>query len=516
VVLALAPAAHAASDKVWLKEAKTARKALDRSTAAGYLTTAERDRYLGILGHARIVRNRVPPARARLLDDVLALVSRSRSPLGPRALVLYSTLDENVGYLARHRIPAGRVDITDGDGVVYRWFNGSGFAFHPLANASALNALVSAGKKDEAAALARALADRATPQPGGAEVWEYQFDFDDIHAPWTSGMAQAVMAHALARAGRDDLARLAFAAIPGTLDRQLPAGPWIKLYSKSSILVLNAQLQSAVSLTRYADLTGDTAAADYAARLLQAAKTMLPRFDTGHWSRYSLGTDAPLEYHDYVVDLLKLVRPLNDDPIWTDMLKRFQLYETQPPELTGPTVTPVVYPRPEDGVRDELTVRFWLSKPSHVVLVLNGQAVDGLNGDGGWHAFHWTPTDLPPGTYPVRLVARSVDGRSGSAVVPSFAVARDTTAPELSAAKANGRVFWRAKDGESACCHLRLELRRSGEQHALALERNRGAAAIPQGYWSVTVVARDAAGNVTRRELGLVVGQARPWWEKKP
>ena len=116
----------------------------------------------------------------------------------------------------------------------------------------------------------------------------------------------------------------------------------------------------------------------------------------------------------------------------------------------------------------------------------------------------------------MRLVAKSVDGRSGSADLPSFAVERDTTAPELSAAKANGRVFWRAKDGESACCHLRLELRRSGEQHALALERNKGAAAIPQGYWSVTVVARDAAGNVTRRELGLVVGHARPWWEKKP
>jgi hypothetical protein len=290
----------------------------------------------------------------------------------------------------------------------------------------------------------------------------------------------------------------------------------VRLYSKTSAPVLNAQLQSAVSLTRYAGLTGDTAAADYAARLLQAAKTMLPQYDTGHWSRYAPGVDATLEYHDYVIDLLKLVRPLNDDPVWTDMLKRFQLYETQPPELTAPTVTPVVYPRPEDGVRDELTVRFRLSKPSHVVLVLNGKAVDGLNGDGGWHTFRWTPSDLRPGTYPVRLVAKSVDGRSGSTDLPTFSVERDTAAPVLSAAKANGRVFWRTKDGESACCHLRLELRRSGEQHAIALERTKGAAAIPKGYWSVTVVARDAAGNVTRRELGLVVGHGPVPWKPKP
>ena len=48
---------------------------------------------------------------------------------------------------------------------------------------------------------------------------------------------------------------------------------------------------------------------------------MLPRFDTGHWSRYSLGAESTLEYHDYVD------RPAEDrsrkrtaDPIWTDTL----------------------------------------------------------------------------------------------------------------------------------------------------------------------------------------------------
>src|SRR4029077_15021419 len=88
-VLALAPAAHAASDKAWLKDARTARKALSHSVAAGYVTQTDEARYLRILGHARIVRNRVPPGRTALLDTVLDLVSRPKSPTGARALLLY-------------------------------------------------------------------------------------------------------------------------------------------------------------------------------------------------------------------------------------------------------------------------------------------------------------------------------------------------------------------------------------------------------------------------------------------
>src|SRR5262245_39903054 len=83
-----APAAGAAGDKAWTREARAARTALAHSAEAGYVTAAEQTRYLGILSHARVVRNRVPPARARLLDAVLALVARPKSPTGPRALVM--------------------------------------------------------------------------------------------------------------------------------------------------------------------------------------------------------------------------------------------------------------------------------------------------------------------------------------------------------------------------------------------------------------------------------------------
>ena len=65
------PAATPPSDEDGSQDAKAARKALTRSAAAGFVTSTEEARYLGILGHARIVRNRVPPAPAALLDTVL-------------------------------------------------------------------------------------------------------------------------------------------------------------------------------------------------------------------------------------------------------------------------------------------------------------------------------------------------------------------------------------------------------------------------------------------------------------
>ena len=41
---------------------------------------------------------------------------------------------------------------------------------------------------------------------------------------------------------------------------------------------------------------------------------MLPRFDTGHWSRYSLGGESTLHYQDYVIALLKLAREADRRP----------------------------------------------------------------------------------------------------------------------------------------------------------------------------------------------------------
>ena len=502
----LAPAANAA-DATWMREAHGARTALARSVKVGYLSRADEARYMRIIAHARAVRAHVPPLRAQLLDGVLRQVATLRSPTAPRALVLYGTLAENADYLDSHRVPAPGTDVIAADGITYRSFAGDGLQFHPLANAGRLNALLAEGDIVEARALAGELVARAVPQRNGAAAWEYEFNFGSERAPWRSGMVQAVMAQALARAGDTLLARRAYRAIPGSLDRLLPAGPWIRLYSGRGDVVLNAQLQSAISIADYAQLTGDAGAAAFSNRLLTAAKTMLPRFDTGYWSRYELGVESSLHYQDYVIELLRLLATRTGEAVWADEAQRLELYETEPPLMTGPSVTRVVYPRPEDGVRDALVVRFWLSKGAKVVLVVHGKAVDGYRWAGGWHSFRFTPLELAPGTYPVRLVASSLDGIPGATDLGSFSVMRDTTPPSFSAAKGRSRVFWRAKDGESACCRIQLELRRGGRHRLITDSRGTGSSTVPPGYWSVTAIARDAAGNRAVKKLGLVIGR---------
>src|SRR3954447_179322 len=192
LAVVVAPPAHAA-DTVWAKASIDAHEALLRSVKAGYLTQTDAERYSAIVRRAQAVRERVPSGRAALLEAILVQIAKRKSPTPERALDLYETLATNADYLARNPIPADGTDVTGSDGAVYRFFTGKGLYFHPLANASRLNVLVGAGRSDEAAALAAALAARAVPETGGAAVWEYQFDYGNVRAPWRSGMAQAVM-----------------------------------------------------------------------------------------------------------------------------------------------------------------------------------------------------------------------------------------------------------------------------------------------------------------------------------
>src|SRR5438309_2120239 len=170
--------------------------------------------------------------------------------------------------------------------------------------------------------------------------WEYEFPFGSGKAPWISGMAQAVAAQALARASSKladptllDAANAAYRLVP-RLVRGLPQGLWIRLYGFSDDVVLNAQLQTVLSLQDYAQISGVQDAANLASALQTAAAKLLPAFDTGFWSLYSLsGDESPLGYHDYVISLLKKLGARTGDPLWSDTAARFAQYETEPPQI---------------------------------------------------------------------------------------------------------------------------------------------------------------------------------------
>ncbi|HVW25279.1 MAG TPA: D-glucuronyl C5-epimerase family protein [Polyangiaceae bacterium] len=316
----------------------------------------------------------------------------------PRALALYGALRANDDYFAKHWAPPDKTDIVGADGVVYRYFSGHCFRFHPLADFGVLNARVASGDAGGARTLADALIERGVYQKGGGIGWEYDFPFMGGRAPWLSGMAQAVAAQAFAGAAslvtdrstaymRE--AAAAYNLIPRKLLTTVAAGPWIRLYSFTKLAVLNADLQATISLQAYAQASQDASAQALATRMQNAAASMLPRFDTGYWSYYALPNEpSPVDYHTFVVQLLtKLAKT---DPRFVDAAARFKAYEHEPP----------AFELANGGVGQ---VRFWLSKPATVRATTNAGPSKTLSLLQGWHTLTWTPKAA--GVYPVHIAA---------------------------------------------------------------------------------------------------------------
>lgn len=215
----------------------------------------------------------------------------------------------------------------DADGIVYGWYNGVGYRFNPLLSFAHLNAHVSAGDEATVRSLASALVVRGR-SAGKALLWEYDFPYHGGPTRWVSGFAQAVATQALARAGALlgepallRAAESAFRSLDATLLMPVGGGVWIREYGFTSEVILNAQLQTLVSLTSYARMVRTERARSLTRRLYAATRSLLPRFSLGHWSRYELGGPAATtHYHLYHVDLLgRLAVAYPDDAVWRDM-----------------------------------------------------------------------------------------------------------------------------------------------------------------------------------------------------
>ena len=426
-------------------------------------------------------------------------------------------LEANADFLAVNNVPSARTDIVAGDGVVYRLFFGHGFQFHPLGNFAALNQHVTRRRDEAAATLASSLVARGVRR-GGGRVWEYYFLFGGGYPPWTSGMAQAAGAQALARAGRRlgdrsliGAAARAYRAVPLGLLLSLAAGPWIQHYSFSRLVVLNAHLQSVLSIWDYAAIAGDSGASGLGNRMERSAKSLFPKFDTGYWSLYSLGNEADLHYHEYVVSLLGNLARRTTDDFWERKAARFQLYLEQPPLFKAGRV-PTLYPIPAEGFRDQARVAYWVSKPSTVALTIGGQRFSGAL-SGGWHRFVWRPGRRPPGRYVVRISAVDLAGNRAARELTTIEVKRDTEPPQISATLAGRRLTWKAVDRATPWLRLTLVLRRPDDRKRVDLGRRPLSGSLDlrrRGLrWEATLVAADSSRNRARVPLGPFGGRGQ-------
>jgi len=382
LVVAGAAAAHRSGPRP-VPGQRAALTAVKRAFAAGRLTAAEARSDRAVIARSVHLVRVLPSARRARVEVALGQAAALGKRLtAPRAEAVFGQLRANDDYFARHGLPRGGTDITDADGIVYRYFAGRCFEFHPLANFSALNARATAKDVTRTERLATALIARAVPRSGGV-AWEYYFPYGGGRAPWVSGMAQAVAAQAFSRAAAlvtdasttfSHNADLAFATVP-RLTTKVAAGPWIRLYSFSSMAVLNAQLQSVLSLETYAKASDDSAAATLASQLEQAAAASVSRFDTGYWTYYSLGGGpTPLSYQKFIVQLLHRLAP--DDARFASAAARFAAYLRQPPAFKLASAS--------GG-----TLRFWLSKPASVSASTSAGRTVRLGLHAGWHTLRW-------------------------------------------------------------------------------------------------------------------------------
>jgi PKD repeat protein len=249
---------------------------------------------------------------------------------GYRAIV---RVEPAKGWLGAVRI--ARADVlcarhapgSPGDGLVFRYYGGAGYRFQPLLSFAALNNQVLQRRCGAVRRLASALLARAV-RSGDAVYWEYDFSFEGGPVPWRSGFA----AQALARAGvmlRDPalsaVAAASFRGLRQTLLMGLAGGSWVREYGFTDQVILNAQLQSIISLDSYAAIADSTAARRVASELAVAARRLLPRFDLGCWARYQLGgAAASLHYQTYHVELLRRLAATHPEPIWRSTYLRWR------------------------------------------------------------------------------------------------------------------------------------------------------------------------------------------------
>jgi hypothetical protein len=514
-LLAAATASATAAHDVAL-----ARRGVSKALKQHWISAADAQRYRADLTQATHDLSALPRLRAQIVEAQLAqLTTLWDSYTSPRALALFSQLEQNLAYLETHVIPAGRVDVADADGVVYRWFGAHGLEFHPLASFGALNAAVAAQDVEATGTLAAALVARAIPR-GPRLIWEYSFRFGFGRPPWASGMAQAVAAQALARAGAllqdPNLVTTAVRAYASVspLVLQLPSGPWIRLYGFDREVVLNAQLQAIVSLLDYADATGDGEASALAQQMIVTAQALLPRFDTGDWSLYELGgAYATKEYQLFVTQLLAKLATRTQDPFWTDAAQRFHGYYYDPPQITPGTPPPTLYPQPQDGFLDVAQIPLVLSQNASVSLSVAGK-VTTFRVARGQHTITWTPpADLAPGTYPAQLSATNRAGRRSTVKLAPLVVAWDTAAPAMTAPPQlqGPTLTWQSSDPGTPWLALKIDLvDPSGVNPPQTLDLGQqpttGTAqvTIPPGTWQATLQATNSAGLTAPYDLGTV------------
>jgi hypothetical protein len=250
---------------------------------------------------------------------------------------------------------------------------------------------------------------------GSFATWEYFFYFGGGVPPWTSGISSGTAIQALSRGSQKSITgdrsylKVAHAAL-GVFRAAPPLGVRVGTRSGAHYLiysfdpglrVLNAFLQAITGLYDYATIAHDSSAR----KLWQAgdreARAELHSYDTGRWSRYSLGgAESSLDYHRLVTGFLdNLCQRLHGN--YCSYYKRFRSYLGKDPVVryTGKGTA---------SAGKALSLPYTVDKAACVTAEVHdtsGKLVFRQRAKvaRGTHRFKWTPAS--PGQYVLTLDA---------------------------------------------------------------------------------------------------------------
>jgi hypothetical protein len=283
------------------------------------------------------------------IDDIARRGRLTRSRVAP----LWLTLQRNVEWWTTGPLlSSGQRTGFDGSELVWQYYPGQGLQIQWLGTFGKLNWLARYKRYDARTTL---LTDEvlglASDRAGGL-AWEYLFRFDGGAPPWVSSLAQGTGLQALSRAasrlGRQgdiypvtERALTVFQQPPPEGVREGPetgwAGPHYLQYSFApGLYILNGFTQAVTGLHDYAQATQDpTATQLYTEGQAELAREV-PRYDTGAWSLYEIGTgsyESSLSYHELLTGFLVNMCDRTQADVYCQTAARFAEYEHQPPTL---------------------------------------------------------------------------------------------------------------------------------------------------------------------------------------
>ena len=326
------------------KPARTLMGAIQVAHRSGAIAWAERVEHERDLVAANRAARRLPAARAAMIRDAVGVaraIAADGRLNGERLEPVMKAVEATTHQARFLPMPAaGQRLRTRGDGIVYEYRPGAGVQPHPLATAGRLNALArdclhreEPGRCDEAGLRHGADAlRRLGVRDRRALRFEYTYGFGTGAPLWTSAMAQATAAQALARAGRvtgrREDARAATAAFRGI--------GALRMYSfKPGMRVLNGELQALIGIADYARISGSREARRLVRREAPSLVRELGLWDTGAWTLYDAGgREATLHYHRLTATFAgeacrrALARGL------CPAARRYTRYTWQPPRLS--------------------------------------------------------------------------------------------------------------------------------------------------------------------------------------